>query len=145
MTAHRKLIRPSIKEVKESTGQATDMPSQPIMPSNVQGANLSAMRRKQIPAEQTNAESFYYLKQMQTKTPMVIILDDGEQIRGYIEWYDRHCLKVNRHKEPNLMVMKHCIKYMFKQEDEVKNHRRRKRSSDSDHPETPKKPAADAQ
>ncbi len=125
MTAHRKLIRSKIKEVKENAGQKPEM-SQPVLPSGVQSGFVT--RRKQIPAEQTNAESFYYLKQMQTKTPMVIILDDGEQIRGYIEWYDKHCLKINRHKEPNLMVMKHCIKYIFKQEDEVKSHRRRKRT-----------------
>ncbi len=125
MTAHRKLIRSKLKEVKENTGQTPEI-SQPVLPSGVQSGFVS--RRKQIPAEQTNAESFYYLKQMQTKTPMVIILDDGEMIRGYIEWYDKSCLKVNRHKEPNLMIMKHCIKYMFKQEDEIKSHRRRKRT-----------------
>ena len=131
MTVHRKLIRPSIKEVKDTPGPQPDTTLQsaggaaPAMPSTLVGS-----RRKQVPAEQTNAESFYYLKQMQTKTNMVFILQDGEQIRGYIEWYDRHCLKVNRHKEPNLMIMKHCIKYMYKQEEEVKNHRRRKRTGE---------------
>ena len=129
MTAHRKLIRPRIKEIKDSKGQTSEMPVQPIPPSATQIAPLSGSRRKQVPAEQTNAESFYYLKQMQTKTPMVFILDDGEQIRGYIEWYDRHCLKINRHKEPNLMVMKQCIKYMYKQDEEIKAHRRRKRAA----------------
>jgi len=129
MTAHRKLIRPRIKEVKDNKGQSNEMPIQPIPPSTTQISPLTGSRRKQVPAEQTNAESFYYLKQMQTKTPMVFILDDGEQIRGYIEWYDRHCLKINRHKEPNLMVMKQCIKYMYKQEEEVKAHRRRKRGT----------------
>lgn len=132
MTVHRKLIRPSIKDVKDSTGQSQDIPPQGVS-SPSQNQPLVTTRRKQIPAEQTNAESFYYLKQMQTKTPMVIILQDGEQVRGYIEWYDRHCLKVNRHKEPNLMLMKQCVKYMYKQEDEVKTHRRRKRPQpDSD-------------
>ncbi len=135
MTAHRKLIRPSLKEVKESAGQAPDLPQPNLSSTNVP-SGMSPARRKQIPAEQTNAESFYYLKQMQTKTPMVIILQDGEQIRGYIEWYDRQCLKVNRHKEPNLMIMKHCIRYMYKQEDEVKTHRRRKRNTESESAES---------
>ena len=140
MTAHRKLIRPSLKDVRDANGQGPDLPSQPIVQSPSQVSSMTPARRKQIPAEQTNAESFYYLKQMQTKTPMVFILNDGEQIRGYIEWYDRHCLKVNRHKEPNLMIMKQCIKYMYKQEEEIKNHRRRKRHSDSgDHLEPTKK------
>ncbi len=133
MSIHRKLIRPSLKNVKDTAGQTPELQNQALSTGASQGRDTAGARRKHIPAEQTNAESFYYLKQMQTKTQMVIILQDGEQIRGVIEWYDRHTLKVNRHKEPNLMIMKHCIKYMYKQEDEVKTHRRRKRSSEVDH------------
>jgi len=141
MPGHRKLIRPRMSEIKDNNSPAPETPSsQPALTSSSPTATLGVSRRKQIPAEQTNAESFYYLKQMQTKTPMVIILQDGEQIRGYIEWYDRHCLKVNRHKEPNLMIMKHCVKYMYKQEDEVKTHRRRKRQTpDVEAPDKAKK------
>jgi len=72
-------------------------------------------RRKPVPPEQTNAESFYYIKQMNSKTQMVVMLQDGEEIRGVIEWYDKNCLKINRSHEPNLLVMKHNIKYMYKE------------------------------
>jgi host factor-I protein len=72
--------------------------------------------KKPAPPEQTNAENFYYQKQMQSRTPMVIVLRDGEEIRGIIEWYDRTCIKVNRENgEPNLMIYKPAIKYMFKE------------------------------
>lgn len=77
--------------------------------------NGKAMRP--APPEITNAENFYYLKQMGSKTPMVIVMTDGEEIRGWIEWYDRNCLKVNREGAPNLLIQKHCIKYLFKQEE----------------------------
>jgi len=50
---------------------------------------------------------------------MVIKLVDGETIRGVIEWYDRFCIKVNREMEPNLLIPKHQIKYMYK-ENEIK-------------------------
>ena len=69
------------------------------------------------PPETTNAENFYYLKQMNSKTPMVIVMTDGEQIHGWIEWYDKTCLKVNREGAPNLLIQKQCIKYLFKQEE----------------------------
>jgi sRNA-binding regulator protein Hfq len=69
------------------------------------------------PPESTNAENFYYLKQMSSKTPMVIVLTDGEEVRGWIEWYDKTCLKLNREGAPNLLLQKHCIKYLFKQEE----------------------------
>jgi len=74
--------------------------------------------KKQIPPDQTNAENFYYIKQMNTKTPMVIVLKDGEILHGIIEWYDKGSLKVNRDGAPNLLIYKSSIKYMYKDEDE---------------------------
>ena len=79
----------------------------------------SGPRGKPAPPDNTSAENFYYLKQMSSKTPMVIVMTDGEEIRGCIEWYDRNCLKVNREGAPNLLIQRHCIKYLFKQEEEV--------------------------
>ena len=72
-------------------------------------------RKKPAPPEQTNAENFYYQKQMQTKTPMVLVLHVGEQIHGVIEWYDKYCLKVNRNGATNLLIYKPSIKYMYKE------------------------------
>ena len=74
-----------------------------------------APAKKTAPSEQTNAENFYYQKQMQSKTPMVIVLRDGEEVHGYIEWYDKNCIKLNRNGAANLMIYKPAIKYMFKE------------------------------
>ncbi len=82
-------------------------------------------QRKPIPPEQTNAESFYYLKQMNNKTPMVVVLQDGEEIRGVIEWYDKNCLKLNRPDRPNLLLLKHNIKYLYKESEETPHSRGR--------------------
>jgi host factor-I protein len=99
--ANRRLIRPSIStEGKEQRSPA------PI--------RKDGPPKKVSPPEQTNAENFYYLKQMQSKTPMTIVLKDGEKLKGIIEWYDKTCLKVNREGEPNLLVYKSNIKYMYK-------------------------------
>lgn len=74
--------------------------------------------RKTAPPEQTNAENFYYQKQMQSRTPMVIVLRDGEEVHGIIEWYDKMCVKIVREDgAPNLMIYKPAIKYMFKAEE----------------------------
>ena len=78
-----------------------------------------SVRRKSTPPEQTNAEEFYYLKQMAAKTSMVVVLLDGEELRGWIEWYDKGSIKLNRQGEPNLLIPKHNIRYMFK-EDELR-------------------------
>jgi host factor-I protein len=98
--ANRRLIRPSINEAKEQRAPA------PI--------RKDGPPKKVLPPEQTNAENFYYLKQMQAKTRMTIVLKDGETLKGVIEWYDKTCLKVNRDGEPNLLVYKSNIKYMYK-------------------------------
>jgi host factor-I protein len=74
--------------------------------------------RKVAPPEQTNAENFYYQKQMQSRTAMVVVLQDGEEVHGIIEWYDKTCIKVVRESGgPNLMIYKPAIKYMFKEEE----------------------------
>ena len=66
---------------------------------------------------ETNAEIFYYKKQIDAHTPMIIVLLDGEEIEGTIEWYDKGALKVNRKSAPNLLLLKHNIKYMYKAEE----------------------------
>jgi sRNA-binding regulator protein Hfq len=104
----RRLIRPSISEVTDRTSLRT------------------SVHRKQAPPEQTNAENYYFIKQMQNKTAMVVALDDGTELHGWIEWYDKDCIKLNRTDGPNLLIYKHCIRYMFKAE-ELRRQRRRTR------------------
>ena len=55
---------------------------------------------------------------MATRTRMVIVLKDGEELRGTIEWYDRDALKLHRPDAPNLLLMKDSVKYMYKEDDE---------------------------
>lgn len=56
---------------------------------------------------------------MQARTPMVVVLTDGESLNGTVEWYDRDCIKLTRNGRPNLMVYKHSIKYVFKAGEEA--------------------------
>lgn len=58
------------------------------------------------------AELFYLQKQIQSQTPMVIVLEDGERIEGCIEWYDRGALKVRGRAK--ILIYKSAIKYMYK-------------------------------
>jgi sRNA-binding regulator protein Hfq len=48
---------------------------------------------------------------------MVVILTDGEELRGWIEWYDKGAIKLNRNAGPNLLIQKQVIRYMFKEEE----------------------------
>ena len=106
--ANRKLIRPLLNRNDHNHTQTSiDRRERP---------ERSPLAGKKIPPpETTNAENFYYVKQMQSKTQMVVVLTDGEQIRGIIEWYDKNCIKVHRTEGPNLLVYKPSIKYLYKQ------------------------------
>jgi RNA chaperone Hfq len=131
---NRKLIRPNLAELKErfapnrppqgaATPASVSTPEREAQhgaapaPSGP-GASRDPHKRRQVPPENTSAEAFYYVKQMTSRTPMVVMLDNGLELRGHIEWYDRNCIKVNREGLPNLLVYKHAIKYMYKQEEE---------------------------
>ncbi len=63
-------------------------------------------------APNRHAELFYLQKQIQSQTPMVIVLEDGERLDGCIEWYDRNSLKVRG--RTRTLVYKSAIKYMYK-------------------------------
>ena len=98
---NRKLIRTTLAEVK---GKAREVP-QPRERSNgsSRASNDGGQQRERAaqqhspvqvkkrvpPPNETNAEIFYYKKQIDAHTLMVIVLLDGEEIEGTIEWYDR--------------------------------------------------------
>jgi sRNA-binding regulator protein Hfq len=63
-------------------------------------------------AAHRQAEQFYLQKQIQSQTPMVIVLEDGEKLEGQIEWYDRSVLKVRGRSK--ILIYKSAIKYMYK-------------------------------
>jgi len=134
---NRKLIRTTLAEVK---GKAREVP-QPRERSNGSSRassdggparerererapqqHASVQVKKRIPPpNETNAEIFYYKKQIDAHTLMVIVLTDGEEIEGTIEWYDRGALKVNRKGAPNLLILKRNIKYIYKADERVES------------------------
>ena len=87
---NRKLFRPTLTELKE-----------PVNNTPRSHANGPQPHKKPAPPEQTHAENFYWIKQMQARTPVVVILGDGETLHGTVEWYDRDCIKLTRNGSPN--------------------------------------------
>ena len=66
-----------------------------------------------VRGESSHAEAFYFQKQIHSRTVMVFVLEDGEQIEGTIEWYDRNAIKV-RHGALRTLIYKAGIKYLYK-------------------------------
>ena len=103
---NRRMFRPGFAEPKEAIAPRPQH-------------NVPMPSKKPAPPEQTHAENFYWIKQMQARTPVVVVLTDGEELRGTIEWYDRDCIKLTRFGSPNLLIYKQVIKYLYKDGEEA--------------------------
>jgi len=133
---NRKLIRTTLADVKARREQAQQHRPNGNAPSGMGGHQRpgqppppGGQRKRQPPASETHAEIYYYKKQIDAHTPMVLVLEDGEEIEGTIEWYDRGALKINRRSGPNLLVLKRHIKYIFKAEERMPQAQREEHAS----------------
>lgn len=64
--------------------------------------------------ESSHAEVFYFQKQIQTQTRLVLVLENGEQLEGVMEWYDRYSIKLRNGGRARTLVYKDSIRYIFK-------------------------------
>jgi sRNA-binding regulator protein Hfq len=99
----RKLIRPQLPaDARFPARSASGISSTRTRPE------ASSMR-----GQSSHAEAYYLQKQIQSRTLMVFLLEDGERIEGTIEWYDLHAIKV-RHGALRTLIYKDGIKYLYK-------------------------------
>jgi sRNA-binding regulator protein Hfq len=96
------IIRPAIRN---QNGSKPDRPQPRALGSFLSRATPDDASYRQV-------ELFYLQKQIQSQTPMVIVLEDGEHLEGCIEWYDRNTLKLRGRLKT--LVYKSAIKYMYK-------------------------------
>src|SRR5258707_7387370 len=76
---NRRVFRPGFPDAK---GQ---MPSRENQGGPKRNPDTPDPNKKPAPLEITHAENFYWVKQMQSRTPMAIVLEDGETLRGIVE------------------------------------------------------------
>jgi RNA chaperone Hfq len=101
----RKLVRPALPTRSFRSRAFSLHEESPILAHQSMAAQAAA-------TESTHAEAFYFQKQVQAQTPMMIVLDDGEKIEGCIEWYDHYAIKVRSHSR--MLIYKSAIKYIYK-------------------------------
>lgn len=90
------------------------------------GPALTARGPQSGPHEDSShAEVFYYQKQIQAQTRMIVVLENGEQLEGVIEWYDRYAIKLRNlgHSDGDgahgagrtrVLIYKDGIRYIYK-------------------------------
>src|ERR1700757_546457 len=69
--------------------------------------------RRQGAPEQTFREAEYIDRLSKTRTLVVVKLIDGEEIRGWIEYYDKDKIRITRETQPNLFIYKSRVKYLY--------------------------------
>ena len=69
--------------------------------------------RRQAAPETTFREAEYIDRLSKTRTPVVVKLIDGEEVRGWIEYYDKDIIRITRDTQPNLFIYKNRVKYLY--------------------------------
>ncbi len=64
----------------------------------------------------SHAEAFYFQKQIQQQTDITVVLEDGEELHGLVEWYDRCAIKLRVGRQ-RVLLYKTGIKYLYKTSD----------------------------
>ena len=82
--------------------------------SDEEGFDFPREDRRGPPPDFTGAEAAYLNRNKEARSPMVVRLADGEEVRGIIEYYDRDMVKINRTEGPNLFIRKSQIRYMHR-------------------------------
>jgi sRNA-binding regulator protein Hfq len=108
LNGNRKLIRPRLPAAAIATrhnGKSTH---------SLNRKTLSNVHEAATQPEPSHAEVFYFQKQVQAQTPMVVVLDDGEKLEGVIEWFDRDSLKLRLTSLQRVLVYKIAVKFIHK-------------------------------
>jgi host factor-I protein len=69
--------------------------------------------RRQSAPETTFREAEYIDRLSKTRAPVVVKLIDGEEVRGWIEYYDKEIIRITRDTQPNLFIYKNRVKYLY--------------------------------
>src|SRR3954463_5703242 len=69
--------------------------------------------RRQSAPETTFREAEYIDRLSKSRTPVIVKLIDGEEVRGWIEYYDKDIIRITRETQPNLFIYKNRVKYLY--------------------------------
>ena len=75
--------------------------------------NANAAKRGRTPPPEETFEEANFLKALgENQKPVSVKLMDGQTVTGWVEYYDKHMVRLTRQGEPNLFIFKHEIMYI---------------------------------
>ena len=78
------------------------------------GGRRPPATKRTPPPESTGKEAEYLAKTKEDRTPVAVMLLDGQLVEGVIEYYDRAMIKITVDSGPNLFIRKDQIRYLYK-------------------------------
>ncbi|MFN0084427.1 MAG: hypothetical protein ACKVX9_03475 [Blastocatellia bacterium] len=79
------------------------------------------MIKKKAPVtsiESTGMEAYYLKELIEAETPVVIVMNNGEEIRGHVRYYDKDVFSLGPiDGSPKIFLRKESIRYMYEVED----------------------------
>jgi hypothetical protein len=90
------------------------------------GKKRAPKRKKKIvkkaPAqtiESTGMEAWYMKQLMTSEIPIVVVLDTGEKVRGFVRYYDKDTFSLGpADGSPKLFLLKESIRYLYEEPEE---------------------------
>lgn len=68
--------------------------------------------------ENTGREAQYLDQLMKRETPVTVVLNNGEKLRGMVRYYDRDVFSVGPHDGgPKIFLRKESIRYLYEEEE----------------------------
>ena len=77
------------------------------------GDGSGGRRSRGSVGESTNREGEYLGWLARNEVAVVVTLVDEEELRGWIEYFDRDIIRLTRDREANLFIYKERIKYLY--------------------------------
>jgi host factor-I protein len=86
------------------------------MSFRAQGSPNAAKRGRTPPPEDTFEEAAFLKALGEKQKSVTLKLMDGQKVRGWIEYYDKHMVRLTREGAPNLFIFKHEIMYIAEED-----------------------------
>jgi host factor-I protein len=67
---------------------------------------------KPFPPDETGEEAAFLKHLVESHKDVKIKMLDGEEVTGWIEYYDQNMIRLTRNGAPNLFIYKHRIVYL---------------------------------
>lgn len=113
-SGQRRLIRPNLSLRSTAGRQAAIFSHGPALTARAVPDGTTE--------DSSHAEVFYFQKQIQAQTRMIVVLENGTELEGSIEWYDRYAIKLRNvgrgigqnGTRTRVLVYKDSIRYIYK-------------------------------